>query len=97
MRLDERGVYIVETPQLGDLTVVHDRKRNMQVMRVQGVVVLPVGAEIELTNPNANATVTGVRLLASGGNVPAHVCLDVEVPDEYWTENTDRGTNQSSA
>ncbi len=47
---------------------------------------LPVGAEIELTDPNLTATVSGIRLLAGDAFTAAHVCLDVEVPGEYWGE-----------
>ncbi len=83
---DEHGGYIVPEPHLGDMTIVHDRERNLQVMRIQGVVVLPVGAEVELSNPNVNAIVTGVRLLAGADEDPVHVCLDVRVPAEYWGE-----------
>lgn len=54
----------IEEPSLDGMTVIHDRERNRQVMRVQGVVVLPVGAEVELMYPNVKATVIGVRLLA---------------------------------
>ncbi len=62
------------------------RARDRQVMRIQGTVVLPVGAAIELTDPNLTATVTGIRLLAGDALTAAHVCLDVEVPGEYWGE-----------
>ena len=71
---------------LGDYTVVYDRERNRQVMRLRGVVVLPIGAEVELTNPNVDAKVVGVRLLAGSRTGPVHVCLDVSVPKEYWSE-----------
>lgn len=55
-------------------TVVHDPLANRAIMRIDGHVFMPVGGEIELTNPNVNARVTRVRLLA--GN-PAVLCLDV--------------------
>ena len=84
--LDEEGIYDPPTPQLGGFTVVHDRNRNRQVMRIRGVVVLPVGAEVELTEPNVNAVVEGVRLLAGSNTLPVHVCLDVKVPGKYWGE-----------
>ena len=85
-KLDEHGQYIIPTHQLGGMTIVHDRQRNVQVMRIQGVVVLPIGAEVELTDPNLSAEVVGVRLLAGTADTPAHVCLDVKVPGEYWDE-----------
>lgn len=81
--LNEHGVYDPPTPRIAGDTVVHDRKRNTQVMRIQGVVVLPLGSEFELANPNVTAIVTGVRLLAGAA---VAVCLDVDVPGEYWGE-----------
>jgi len=84
-RLDANGQQVRLTPTLGETTVIHDRKRNIAIMTIEGVVVLPIGAEVELINPNLNATVVGVRLLAPwDGKV--HVCLDVDVPEEYWDE-----------
>ena len=65
-------------------TFVYDRARNLQIMRIQGVVPLPIGAEIELVNPHVHATVVGVRLLAGSDQVPVAVCLDVDVPEAYW-------------
>ncbi len=85
-QVDENGGHVVPELQLDAVTIVHDRARDRQVMRIQGSVVLPVGAEIELTDPNLTATVTGIRLLAGDAFTAAHVCLDVEVPGEYWGE-----------
>jgi hypothetical protein len=65
-------------------TFVYDRARNLQIMRIQGVVPLPIGAQIELVDPNVHATVVGVRLLAGSDHVPVAVCLDVDVPEAYW-------------
>ena len=84
--LNEDLEYHAPVHELRPETFVHDRARNEQVMRIQGVVVLPIGAEIELVNPNVNATVVGVRLLAGSEHVPVAVCLDVEVPEAYWEE-----------
>ena len=85
-RLNEDLEYHAPVHQLRPETFVHDRTRNEQVMRIQGVVVLPIGAEIELVNPNVKATVVGVRLLAGSDHVPVAVCLDVDVPEAYWEE-----------
>ncbi len=84
--LNERGEYEPSTPRLGGQTIVMYRVRNKQVMRIQGVVVLPVGAEVDLIDPHVNARVIGVRLLAGDNQTPVDVCLDVEVPAEYWEE-----------
>jgi hypothetical protein len=85
-RLNEDLEYHAPVHELRPETFVHDRARNEQVMRIQGVVVLPIGAEIELVNPNVSATVVGVRLLAGSDHVPVAVCLDVDVPEAYWEE-----------
>jgi hypothetical protein len=80
----------VPTLALGGETLVFDRKRNMQVFRLDGAVVLPIGAEVELVEPNVNAKVVGIRLLAGRPATPADegypmvVCLDVEVPETWW-------------
>ena len=76
--------YHAPVHELRPETFVHDRARDLQVMRIQGIVPLPIGAEIELYDPNVNATVVGVRLLAGSAHVPVVVCLDVEVPEAYW-------------
>jgi hypothetical protein len=85
-RLNEDLEYHAPVYALRPETFVHDRARNEQVMRIQGVVVRPIGAEIELVNPNVSATVVGVRLLAGSDHVPVAVCLDVDVPEAYWEE-----------
>ena len=91
--MSEDETRIVETAyddppmrELGPITFVHDRARNVQILQIKGVVVLPIGAEVELTNPNVNAVVTGVRLLAGNDRLPVHVCLDVDVPATYYVE-----------
>jgi hypothetical protein len=76
--------YHAPVHELRPETFVHDRARNRQIMRIEGVVPLPIGAEIELYDPDVKATVIGVRLLAGSAHVPVVVCLDVEVPAAYW-------------
>lgn len=68
--------------KLGARTLVFNLKENEQIFWLDGVVVLPVGSEIELMDPNVNAKVVRVRLLAGGDNVTHDVCLDVEVPEK---------------
>jgi len=65
-------------------TYIHDRNRNWRLFSLKGVLVLPVGSEIELPYGPQSAIVTGVRLLSVSG--VHQVCLDVEVPQEYYTE-----------
>lgn len=63
-------------------TLVYDVKNSRQLMWIDGVLPLPVGAEIELVNPNVSATVVRVRLLAAPTpSDPVRLCLDVEVPE----------------
>ncbi len=62
--------------------MVFDRARQEQVMWIEGLVPVPVGTEVELLNPNVNARVANVRILA--GKVNVTLCLDCEVPPEYW-------------
>ncbi|HZS41960.1 MAG TPA: hypothetical protein VFF06_34255 [Polyangia bacterium] len=69
--MDERKT---PTVKLDHQTLVFDLGKNQQVMWIDGVVTLPVGSVIELTNPNVNAVVERVRLLAG---IPVCVCLDV--------------------
>ena len=83
---DEEGVYIAPQLRLAERTLVYDKERDLHVMWIQGVVVLPVGATIELCNPHVNAEVIGVRLLPGSTSHPVAVCLDVKVPQEYWQE-----------
>lgn len=69
-------------------TLVHDRSTARNVLWIDGVVTLPVGAVVELHDPetvtNVNAPVVGIRLLAAAGNHGPQVCLDVEVPEKWW-------------
>jgi hypothetical protein len=68
-------------------TLVFDRARQREVMWIQGLVPLPVGTEVELLDPNVSARVISIRLLGSVPNItPSVLCLDCEVPPEYWGE-----------
>ncbi len=63
---------------LGSYTLIHDKDDGRAVMRLNGVVVLPVGAHIELVKPDEYAYMVGVRLLAPDAEDNAvYVCLDV--------------------
>jgi hypothetical protein len=66
---------------LAPQTLVFNRKENVAIMRIHGAISLPIGAEIELVESKSWVRVTGVRLLASVGDAPAMVCLDVEALD----------------
>lgn len=80
-----------ETPKLVGLekqTVVFDLETNGPILRLDGILVLPVGSVIELPDPYSYARVESVRLLTPGG--PAmpgmQVCLDCRV-----TRNAPKG------
>ena len=63
---------------LGSRTVIHDKDENIAVMRINGIVVMPVGTRIELVKPDRDVYVVGVRLLAPDPEDGAvYVCLDV--------------------
>jgi len=76
----------VPTMELDRVTLIYDRARGRPLLRLRGVVVVPVGATMALPGFARHAVVVGVRLLA--GSVPAagaaenaaYVCLDVEFP-----------------
>jgi hypothetical protein len=51
-----------------------------QLLWIEGVLPLPVGARIELVKPRRDAVVTGVRLVATGASVPDLV-LDVRLEE----------------
>ena len=70
---------------LGSYTVVCDSVTGNVVMRIGGVLPLPIGATIELDS-HYSVPVVGVRLLrpASPVELASILCLDVEVPDDHW-------------
>jgi hypothetical protein len=88
VRIGEDGAWAVEQRALEPRTYIHDRTAGKAIMMIEGVVVLPVGADIELTNPNVTAKVVGVRLLTGNETTPVSVCLDVDVPAEWWAATT---------
>ncbi|MDP9381427.1 MAG: hypothetical protein M3Q29_15030 [Chloroflexota bacterium] len=65
-------------------TVVYDADREIHLRTIRSSLVLPIGAEIELRDPVARATVVGVRLLNIGKT--AAIRIDVNVPHGYWDE-----------
>ena len=77
-----------EVPLYGR-TLIFDRERQEQIGWIDGVVVPPVGAEVELSalpdiRKNLSAFVTGVRI--AFGPKDASVTLDVDVPEEWYRE-----------
>jgi hypothetical protein len=73
--------------RLAERTLVFDRKHQRSVLWIKGVIVPPIGTEMELSDPededvemNVTATLIGVRLAAtSSGGVT--ITLDVDVPE----------------
>lgn len=61
-------------------TLVADDGDEGQLLWIDGVLPLPVGARIELVKPRRDAVVTGVRLVATGASVPDLV-LDVRLEE----------------
>jgi len=83
-RADEHGQLEIPTLPVDNRTLLFDVNSHQQVMWLEGVVNLPVGAVVELAYPNEDATVVGVRLLA--GPTSALLCLDLDVPEQWWEE-----------
>ncbi|MGI8914782.1 MAG: hypothetical protein ACR2JY_13545 [Chloroflexota bacterium] len=75
---DDAMAEAMRSMQLGRATLIYDRARGRPLLHLRGVVVLPVGATVELAG-GGTATVVGVRLLAGAGD-PAQLYLDVQVP-----------------
>jgi hypothetical protein len=60
-------------------TLVREQQFQHPLFVLDGLVVLPIGAEIELSDRCAR--VTHVSLMAGTPTEPSTVCLDVEVPE----------------
>jgi len=75
------------TMELGRVTLIYDRARQRSILRLDGVVAVPVGTTLDLPSFPRPATVVGVRLVGGGGH-PVCVCLDVEVAAEGPNEAT---------
>jgi len=60
-----------------DRTLVMDAGSHRQLLWIDGVVILPVGARIELADPKADAVVIGIRLWGAGGGSHPLLVLDV--------------------
>jgi hypothetical protein len=61
-------------------TLVRDQE-GRQVLWIDGVLPLPAGARIELTEPRADGVVTQVRLVAAGPHFTPDVVLDVRLEE----------------
>jgi hypothetical protein len=71
-------------------TLIMDAVTQHQVMWIDGVVSLPVGAVIQLGPPNVDAPVVAVRLQAGKNTRSALLVLEVEVPAAYWDVESGR-------
>lgn len=69
-------------------TRLFDPESNRTVALLQGQVLLPVGAEIELydevKSSHGTAIVRKVRLLNGTASHPNELCLDVAVDARWW-------------
>lgn len=81
---------------LDENTYVVDVARQNVVMVLSGLLALPVGSIVELSQPNFEAVVTGARLLVGHGDRPARLRLEVEVPAAWYDGRTDDGNPGSS-
>ncbi|GEL74635.1 hypothetical protein [Myxococcus virescens] len=94
MFVDKTGAHTAPTLSLKRKTLVFDQRVNKQVAWLDGVVVPPIGSKIELAEPNVTGFVTGIRLMLGqpGGDthseIPSNVCIDVEIPEEWWKHNS---------
>jgi hypothetical protein len=70
---------------LDNYSAVWDVERERQLMTIRPTLVLPIGAEIELRNPIARATVVGIRLIHTGRT--GHIRIDARVPEGFWRED----------
>jgi hypothetical protein len=77
--VNERGELEPDVLDLHPETVVLDLD-GAEIVRIKGVVPLPIGATVQLGNPYVDATVIRVRLQCGPHGQPALLCLDVEVP-----------------
>lgn len=91
------GMYengIAPTWTVNGQTRVYDPETNRTVATLQGHMILPVGSEIELYDPDTNshgtATVIKIRLLNGTPSTPNQICLDVEVDDRWWDAHPHR-------
>ena len=79
---DATGQDVPAITALAGYTLVRDSATGRPMLRIEAVLPLPVGALIELPAPAGAVRVAGVRLLVGTTDVPAVVCLDVEVPPQ---------------
>lgn len=78
-QVNERGDGGPGALDLHPETIVLDRD-GVEVLRIKGVVLLPIGATVQLSTSTVDVKVIGVRLLCAPEGQPAVLCLEVEVP-----------------
>ena len=78
-QVNDRGDGGLGALDLHPETIVLDRD-GAEVLRIKGVVPLPIGASVQFSTSNAEMKVIGVRLLCAAEGQPAVLCLEVEVP-----------------
>ena len=78
-QVNERGDGGPGTLDLHPETIVLDRD-GVEVLRIKGVVPLPIGATVQLSTSEVDVKVIGVRLLCAPEGQPAVLCLEVDVP-----------------
>jgi hypothetical protein len=78
-QVNERGDGGLGALDLRPETIVLDRD-GVEVLRIKGVVPLPIGATVQLGTSEVDVKVIGVRLLCPPEGQPAVLCLEVDVP-----------------
>jgi len=79
VQINERGDGGSGALDLHPETIVLDRD-GVEVLRIKGVVPMPIGATVQLSTSTGDVKVIGVRLLCVPEGQPAVLCLEVEVP-----------------
>ena len=83
VQINERGNDGPGALDLHPETIVLDRD-GVEVLRIKGVVPLPIGATVQLSTSNVDVKVIGVRLICAPEGQPAVLCLEVEaLPPGY--------------
>jgi hypothetical protein len=78
-QVNERGDGRPGALDLHPETIVLDRE-GAEVLRIKGVVPLPIGATVQLSTSKVDVQVIGVHMLCAPEGHPAVLCLEVEVP-----------------
>ena len=85
-RKNAQGEWVPVHRRLDPRTLIFDHKTDQQVMWIDGILPLPVGATIHLTHSTVDAVVVAIRLLPGSDQTAVTLCLHVAVPSHYWQD-----------